>query len=242
MWWHVVGFAITEATDGVGRSARIAIAISSTSGAPFVDRRHGILKRTSGGEMLARTDPTFDLLVLQLLLQAALLRLIVLLVGPPVHARSKDDVLANAGRVQRRSRRMALLQSELGPRFSLRHSRIHTFLNDRRPDLARRLHLLSIVVESERDHRLGPVFVANHLLRRKYRGVVKVFIVGPVVTTAVMLVRGQKYAGLANIITLLFSTSSRRSLTRMLNVWRNPVPAVGFPITNQVSNVKRMCV
>ena len=65
--------------------------------------------------MLARTDPTFDLLVLQLLLQAALLRLIVLLVGLPVHARSKDDVLAHAGRVQRRPRRMALLQSELGP-------------------------------------------------------------------------------------------------------------------------------
>ena len=68
--------------------------------------------------MLSGTNTTFDLLVSELGLESSVLgtRLIRLLrLRFPVHARSEDDVLSDGSSVERRARRMALLEAKLGP-------------------------------------------------------------------------------------------------------------------------------
>lgn len=111
--------------------------------------------------MLAVADPTLDLLVLELLFDAVLLRLLVLAVLFPSHARSEDDVLAYACRVERGSRRVALFPAELGPRPPLGDAGVDSFLDDSGADATGRFHLFAVVVESIGDDGFGAVFVGG---------------------------------------------------------------------------------
>lgn len=133
--------------------------------------------------MLATANTTLDLLVLQLILHAALLATILLRLGRlnlPVDAGPESNVLTHGGRIEGRSGRVALLQTELGPGPPLRDLRVDMFANNGCFDPAGHLHLLAFVVESVGDDRLSAIFVGRDLLRGESGGVVELLVVGPV--------------------------------------------------------------
>lgn len=146
----------------------------------LADRRHRILERTARREVLAVTDPTLDLLVLQLLLHAALVRLLLLGVGLPVDAGPEDDVLAHGRRVEGRARRVALFEPEFRPCFALRHARVHVLFDDGGADPPGRFHFLAVFVEAVGDDGFRAVFVRRDGLGREGGWVVEFFVVGPV--------------------------------------------------------------
>lgn len=168
--------------------------------------------------MLSAANPTLDLLVLELVLHAALLAASLLLLRSlhlPVHARPENNVLAHGGCFKRGSRRVALFQTELGPRSALCDLRVDLLADNGRFDASRHFHFLVVIVESVRHHRLCAVFVRCHLLRWERRGVVELLVVSPV-STAKLSVRmksrvyrsfSQEYAHFAGrdiVLSLLF--------------------------------------
>lgn len=128
-------------------------------------RRHRIFERTPGGEMLAVADPAFDLHVLQLLLRVVPDLLLLLAVLLPRHARPEDDVLADAGGVEARSRGVALFEPEFRPAFALGDARVDILFDDGGADAAGGLDSFAVVVEAVGDDGFGPVFVRGHDLR-----------------------------------------------------------------------------
>lgn len=179
----------------------------------LVDRGHCILEGTAGGEMLARADTALDLLVLELVLHASLFAAGLLglrRLHLPVDAGAEDDVLADGGRVERRPRRVALLVPELRPSPPLRDPRVHLLPHHVRLDPPRHLHLLPVVVEPVRHHRLRAVFVRRHLLRGERGGVVELLVVGPVGAAGGFLVSGcYAMSSLNGVLTLLVETFCR---------------------------------
>ena len=132
--------------------------------------------------MFSAADTALDLLVLELILDTALFALLLGLrcLRLPVHAGSENDVLTDGGRVERRSGGVALLQPKLGPAAALGHLRVDVFANDGRFDAAGHFHLLAVIVEPVRDHRLGAILVGRHLLCGERGGVIELLVVGPV--------------------------------------------------------------
>lgn len=98
--------------------------------------------------MFAVADSTFDLFILQLRFHAVLLRLLLLAVFLPRHARSEDDVFADAGGVEARAYRVALFEAEFGPTAALGHARVDGFFDDGGTDPASGFHLLAIIIEA----------------------------------------------------------------------------------------------
>lgn len=147
----------TSSTDLVGAH------IHSTGG--LFDWGHGVLEGTAGCEMLAAANTTLDLLVLELVLHTALLRVLLILdgLGPPVRAGAEDHVLANGGGVEGGARRVALLEAELGPRPALGHLWVDVFADYGGLDPAGDLYFLVVIVEAVGDDRLGAVFVFGDL-------------------------------------------------------------------------------
>lgn len=156
--------------------------------------------------MLSHADPTFDLLVLELFLEAAFVRLVLLLIRLPVDAGSEHYVLAHGGRVEGRPWCMALLEAELGPRFPLGHSRVDMLLDDRSSNLARSLYLFAVVVETIGDDRLRAVLIAYDLLGRQDRLIIKVLIVCPVGPAAMASVKTDPLHGMVRTRTWLDAT------------------------------------
>lgn len=133
--------------------------------------------------MLSATDSAFDLLILQLILHASLLAsglLRLLRLCLPVHAGSENDILADRGRIERWTGGISLLETELGPCFSLRHSRVDVFLYNGGADSACGFHFLAIVVKTVGYDGFGAIFICEYLLGRKCGGVIEFFIIGPV--------------------------------------------------------------
>lgn len=100
--------------------------------------------------MLAVTNSTFDLLVLQLFLQTALLALLLDLLGLslPVHAGAEYNVLSDGGGIERRTWRMTLLQAEFGPSSSLSYAGVDVLFDDCCADATGGLDFLAVVVEA----------------------------------------------------------------------------------------------
>lgn len=135
--------------------------------------------------MLSGTNTTLNLLVLQLILHAALLTAILLsLLGLslPVDAGAEDNVLADGGSIECRTGRVALLETELGPRAALGDLRVDVFADHGGLDAAGNLHFLVVIVEAVGDDGLGAIFVGDHLLRGERGGVVEFLVIGPVGT------------------------------------------------------------
>jgi hypothetical protein len=133
--------------------------------------------------MLSAANTTLDLLVLELVLDAALLGAGLLSLrglSPPVHTGSEDDILADGGGVERGARGVALLEPELGPRPPLRDLRVDVLPHHGRLDPAGDLDLLALVVEAVRNNGLCAIFVRRDLLRGERGGVIELLIVGPV--------------------------------------------------------------
>lgn len=133
--------------------------------------------------MLSGTDPTLDLLILELILHAALLAALLLrLLGLslPVNAGTEDDVFTDGGGVERRTSGVALLEAELCPRSSLGHPGVDMFADNGGLDAAGDFHFLVLIVEAVGDDGFGAVFVRDHLLRGERGGVVEFLIVCPV--------------------------------------------------------------
>lgn len=174
---HVAGIAGSKTTGSRLLGSALA------AGARLVDRGHGVLERTAGSEMLSAANTALDLLVLELILDAALLAaglLLLLGLGLPVDARSEHDVLADGGGVERGTGSVALLQAELVPGASLGDPGVHMLADDGGFDAAGHLDLLVVIVEAVRDHGLGSIFVRRHLLRGESGGVIELLVVGPV--------------------------------------------------------------
>lgn len=133
--------------------------------------------------MLSAANTTLDLLVLELVLDAALLAaslLLLLGLSLPVDAGPENDVLADGGGIERGSGSVALLQTEFVPGASLSDPGVHMFADNAGFDAAGHLDLLVVVVEAVRDHGLGSIFVRRHLLRGESGGVIELLVVGPV--------------------------------------------------------------
>jgi hypothetical protein len=134
--------------------------------------------------MVAVADTALDLLVLELVLHrdgrgVGLLGLGVL---APVGAGPEDDVLADAGRVGRRTRRVLGRGAELGPRLAVGDARVDDLLVGDEADAAGRLDLLPVLVVAVLDHRCAAVLVGDLLGRGQLLdGLVQVLVVGPVV-------------------------------------------------------------
>jgi hypothetical protein len=176
---HVASRASTERTSLVFLGGTL----STTGG--FLDGSHGVLEGTASCEVLSGTNTTLNLLVLELILHAALLAAILLgllSLSLPVDAGAEDNVLADGGGIERRTGRVSLLETELGPRPALGHLRVDVFANDGGLDAAGNLHFLVVIVEAVGDDGLGAIFVGDHLLRGKRGGVIEFLVVGPVGT------------------------------------------------------------
>lgn len=160
-----------------------------------------ILERTLHRIMLPIADPALDLLILQLLLQTALIhpaisagscraircpilpftpRSSVLRILLPRHAGPEHDILAHARRVEARPRRVPLFEAELGPRAALGDTGVDGLADDGRADAPCRTDLFAGVVEGVRHDGFGAVFVRRDGLRGEGGGVVEFFVVGPV--------------------------------------------------------------
>lgn len=100
--------------------------------------------------MLSLTNTTFDLLILQLLLDATLLSFLLGLLSMyfPVDAGTEDDIFANRGGIKGRTGRVALFESEFAPCPSLGDLWIYVFLDNGCADSAGDLNFLAVVVEA----------------------------------------------------------------------------------------------
>jgi hypothetical protein len=135
--------------------------------------------------MLAVTDTTLHLLVLQLVLHGLGVGIGGLVLGilAPVHAWSEDDVLANGGGIVGRSWGVLGALAELGPGFPVSDSRVHGLGVGDVSDAASGLDLLAIVIVSISNDRLGSILVGDSLGGREFGGrrLLDVVVVGPIV-------------------------------------------------------------
>src|SRR5947207_2907550 len=140
---------------GAQTSARrpflISVRIKTRSTRGFVNGGHGVFERTPGCKVLSATDPTLDLLVLELVFHASFLTasfLSFLRMRLPVHTGPKNDILADRCCIERGTRSMTFFKTKLCPCPSLRHPRVNVFFHDCGADSAGDLHLLVVIVKS----------------------------------------------------------------------------------------------
>lgn len=174
---HVAGVSSTETTLVLlGLDAR-------GTGSALLDGSHGVLEGTASSEMLSAANTTLDLLVLELVLNAALLgALLLFLLGVrlPVDGGTEHDVLTNGGGIEGRSRGVALLKAELLPFAAFGDLGVDVFADNGSLNSAGNLHFLVVIVETVGDDGLGAVLVRDHLLRGERGGVIEFFVVSPV--------------------------------------------------------------
>lgn len=133
--------------------------------------------------MLSAANTTLDLLVLELILNTTLFAtclLGLLCLHLPVYTGSENDVLTDGRGVERRTRGVALLQTEFGPRPSLRDLWVDMFSHNCRLDSAGDLYFLAFVIETVGDDGFRSVFVRYDLLRGECGGFIELLVVGPV--------------------------------------------------------------
>lgn len=154
------------ATTSSTKTATSRTLVLGGSGGDLAHWGHGVLERTSGCKVLSVTDTALDLLVLELLLDAALLALllIVLLAGLPVCARSEHDILCDGSSIERGAGSVALLKTELGPFSPLGDVGVDVLLHDGLLDPPCCLDFLAVIVDSVSDHSLCAIFVVDDLL------------------------------------------------------------------------------
>jgi hypothetical protein len=181
MWRHIAALARAQRPNTRISTRTTSRAIDTIRRrAILAHRSHSLLKRTSGREMLPVADTTLDLLILQLVLDAADLGLLLLRVLAPVHRRLEDDVFAHGGRVQRWSGLVLRGKTEFREVFSLGDARVDDFFVDGGADAAGRLDLLAVVVVAPGYDRFGAIFVGGDLLRGEILRLIEIFVVGPV--------------------------------------------------------------
>ena len=122
--------------------------------------------------MLAVTNSTFDLLVLQLRLHTVCGGLLLLIILLPCHARPENNVLAHRRSLETWTDGIVLLEPELCPSPSLCDLRVDSFTHNSSPDAPRSLDFFTSVVEAERYACFGTVFVGSDLGRRQDIGVI----------------------------------------------------------------------
>ena len=174
---HVTGSSTTQRT-----SRRSILASTGARANCLLDGRHSVLERTTGSKVLAAANTALDLLVFELVLHTTLLSTLLFLLSLrlPVHAGSENDILANRGRVERRTSRVALFESEFAPAPPLGDLWVDMFSHDVGFDTAGHLHFLAVIVETVGDDGLRAIFVRSHLLRGERGGVIELLVVGPV--------------------------------------------------------------
>lgn len=160
------------------------VAVQTMASGGLVDRRHGVFERATSREVFAAANTALDLLVLELILDTSLLTDFLCLLGLrlPVHTWSEDDVLADGGGVERRTRSMALLETELRPCPPLCDLRVYVLLHNSGSDPTGDLDLLAFIVEAVGNDGLCAIFVGGDLLRGEAGGVIELLVVGPVGT------------------------------------------------------------
>lgn len=183
---------VTGAAGGAGRrgtacsqsleggSTDVAVEVGQT-GAGLALGSHGVLEGTLCGEMLAGTDTTLDLHLLELLLLLVLLGG-GLLGGAGLEADlgSEDDVLAEGGGVGLGACGAAGLETHLGPGAALGDAGLLVFPLDDGADALCALDLLAVIVEENGDNRLGAVLVLCVLGRGQGGGEIGLVVFGPV--------------------------------------------------------------
>lgn len=174
---HVAGVSSTE-------TALVFLDLgASRTGSALLDGGHGVLEGTASGEMLSTANTTLDLLVLELVLNAALLGTLLLFflgVCLPVNLGAEHDVLTYGGGVKGGTRGVALLETELLPFAAFGDLGVDVFADDGGFNSTGDLHFLVVIVETVGDDGLGAVLVRDHLLRGERGGVIEFFVVGPV--------------------------------------------------------------
>lgn len=134
--------------------------------------------------MLAVTDTTLDLLVLQLVLHSLGVGIGALVLGilAPVEAGSEDDVLAHRGGIGGRARAILCAQAELAPGFSVGDTGVDCLGVGNVAHAAGGLYFLALVVDSVADDGLGAILVGDGLDGREFgAGLLDIIVVGPVV-------------------------------------------------------------
>jgi hypothetical protein len=140
--------ASTSSTQTASR--RLLVIKTSASTRALIDRRHSILERTTSREMLSLANTTFDLLILQLLLNTTLLSFLLSLLGMyfPVNAGTEDDIFADRGGIKRGTGRVALFESKFAPCPSLGDLWVYVFLDNGCADSAGDFDFFAVVVEA----------------------------------------------------------------------------------------------
>ena len=177
MRWHVSTSTTTESTS----SLRTVLDRS------HVDRRrilaggsHGVLEGTLGGKVVSGTNTTLDLHLLERVGLLVLLGCLLLLAaGLEANHGLEHDVLTERGGVSG-TRRLAGLQTDLGPCAALGDARVLLLLDDGAADALRALDLLAVLVDENRHDRLGAVLVLRDLGRGDGGGKVGLAVLGPV--------------------------------------------------------------
>lgn len=197
---HVAGVALAQAAGGIA-----LVHVAGSTGVLALGG-HGVLEGTLGGPMVAGTDTTLDLGVLQV---GLLLLMFALVVGRglPVGRGAEDNVLGNTGGVGLGADRLSLLLAEFCPLLALGDAGVHDLLDDRLLDAAGGLDLLAIFADRVGDDGLGAVLVLDDLGRGKGEGIELVILLSPVGTSALRQLR--KASGVGGGLTL-----------RLLTLWR----------------------
>lgn len=142
---------------------------------------HGVLEGTLCGEMLAGTNTTLDLHLLELLCLLVLLggRL---LGGARLEADlgAEDDILSESGGIGLGASRTACLETHLGPGAALCDTGLLICALGDLADALCALDLLAVLVKENGDDGLGAVLVLCVLRRGKSGGEIGLVVLGPV--------------------------------------------------------------
>lgn len=133
--------------------------------------------------MVALTDTTGDLLVLELVTQRVLLLILLLIGALPVGARTEDDVLTDRGGTEVRPTDVSLFGTEFGPFFAFGDTGIHVLFNDGGANLACGFDFFVGVVEAVGYDSFGAVGIGDDLLLWEDGWVVEFLVVGPVASS-----------------------------------------------------------
>jgi len=161
-------------------SANITVEVGKT-GTGLALGGHGVLEGTLCGEMLAGTNTTLDLHLLELLLLLVLLGG-GLLGGARLEADlgAEDDVLSKGGGVGLGASGAACLETHLGPCAALGDSSLLICALGDLADALCALDLLAVVVEENGDNGLAAVLVLCVLGRGESGGEIRLVVFGPV--------------------------------------------------------------
>lgn len=179
--WRDIAAAASSKTSLRSTTTQTLVHIRRGTGIRTL-RRHGVLERTLGSEMVTAANTTLDLHLLELLSLLILLRLRLLLTTRlEARHRAENNILAQRRGIRARTRWLARLRPHLVPLSPLRHARVLLLLDHCSSDALRALDLLALLVEEDRHDRLGAVLVLGDLgCRERGRETAVVFVLRPV--------------------------------------------------------------